>query len=309
MERAAMPNSWPSIDRRYFLAGILAAGTGLLSPRRLLAKSPATDPDCFVLLSDVHVSEDRDKGMNGWKSAEQLERVVAEILAMPCRPACAIVAGDCAYWQGKAGDYAMLGKLMEPLQQGGMTVHFTLGNHDCRDQFLAAFPDAAVHAAVAPSKLNKFVSVLETPHANWFLLDSLDKTHSDGKDSSGLLGEAQLAWLVQALDARTDKPALLVAHHGEAGLRDNEVFFRAIAPRKQVKAYFYGHTHQWSLAQRQGIHLLNLPSVLCGHNHEQSYGFVTARLRPDGATLTTLFYMLGCRHPAYGATIDLPWRQ
>ena len=75
----------------------------------------------------------------------------------------------------------------------------------------------------------KYISVLETPHANWFLLDSLEKPSakhdSAGKDKAdlfnvrfqginsgrwcpGSLGKAQLAWLGKALDARpTSRPS------------------------------------------------------------------------------------------------------
>jgi 3',5'-cyclic AMP phosphodiesterase CpdA len=78
---------------------------------------------------------------------------------------------------------------------------------------------------------------VETPHANWFLLDSLDQTNT--KTGLGLLGEAQLAWLAKALDARPDKPALLLAHHNpnpaallkNSRLANTEAFFKVIMPR------------------------------------------------------------------------------
>ena len=76
------------------------------------------------------------------KPAGNLEQAVGEILALAPRPADAIIAGDCAFAEGENGDYAMVGELVKPLRQAGMHVHFALGNHDHRQRFLAAFPEA-----------------------------------------------------------------------------------------------------------------------------------------------------------------------
>ncbi len=56
-----MPIHTPPINRRRFLAGTLAAGSGLLLPRRLLAEETATDPNLWVLMADIHIPADREK--------------------------------------------------------------------------------------------------------------------------------------------------------------------------------------------------------------------------------------------------------
>ena len=89
-------------------------------------------------------------------------------------------------------------------------MHLVLGNHDQRENFWAAFPEAKPALPAA----DRHAAVVETPLANWFLLDSLYKTNV----TPGLLGAAQLQWLAKALDAHADKPALLVAHHNLEGL-------------------------------------------------------------------------------------------
>lgn len=58
--------------------------------------------------------------------------------------------------------------------------------------------------SVDPDSLGKFVAVLETPRANWFLLDS--NNPPDG--TAGRLGKAQLDWVAKELDARPDRPAI-----------------------------------------------------------------------------------------------------
>ena len=144
-----MPIHLPPINRRRFLAGTLAAGAGVLLPRFGQAEEPAGDPNHFVLLADTHVGSRRDQAHRGVRPAKTLEQAVAEIRGLGSRPAGAIVAGDCAFLQGEAGDYTMLGELLKPLRQAGLPVHLALGNHDQRERLLAAFPEAKSQAVAA----------------------------------------------------------------------------------------------------------------------------------------------------------------
>jgi len=303
-----MPIHIPPIDRRRFLAGTLAAGTGLLLPRRLLAEEPRTDPNLLVLMADIHIPADRERVNEGIKPAENLRLAIQQILELSPRPAGMIVAGDVAFTSGKAGDYATLRELIAPLRQAGLPIHFALGNHDHRQRFLAAFPEAKTRAAVDTKKFNKFVSIVETPRADWILLDSLNRP--DGVP--GRMGEAELAWLAKTLDARPTRPALLVAHHNldrelkAQGLIDTEALIKTILPRKQAKAYFYGHTHSWHIGREEDLHLVNIPGNVWIFDKTQPRGFVLARLRPDGATFQ--LHALDRKHPKHGDKVSLKWR-
>ena len=302
-----MPIHLPPLSRRRFLSGTLAAGAGVFVSRFGWAAGPAADSDHFVLLADPHVGSRVDQQGHGVNPARNLERAVAQIGRLDFRPAGAIVAGDCAFAQGETGDYRLFGQLLRPLRQAGLPLHFALGNHDHRDRFLAAFPDAKAHG-VRPPVPSKFVSMIETPHANWFLLDSLDKT---GK-SKGLLGEAQLAWLGKSLDARADKPALVLAHHNPDrlvnihGLTDTARLFDVLVPRRHVKVYFYGHTHCWQIGRESKIHLVNIPTTAWLFEPGQPQGLLTAQIRPDGATIG--LHTLDPQHAKHGQKVDLQWR-
>jgi hypothetical protein len=195
------------------------------------------------------------------------------------------------------------------LRQAGIPLHWALGNHDQREHFLTAFPDLKSAAAEASPVPNKLVSVVETSHANWFLLDSLDKTGM----VMGALGESQLAWLAKELDARPNKPALVLAHHQTDplvrinALFDTESLYNVIAPRKQVKAYIHGHTHAWHTSQKSnGLHLVTIPATAWQFDAKQPRGFVTAQLQPDGAMLT--LHALDHHHPKHGEKVELKWR-
>ena len=303
-----MPLDLPPLNRRRFLAGTIAAGAWLLLSRRILALEPKADPNCVVLLADTHICEKRNQERHGVKTVEHLEQTVREILALKPRPSGAFFAGDIAFLKGMHDDYAMFGELVKPLRKAGMPLHFALGNHDVRRNFLDAIPEAKSQAAVDPKTFNKYVSVVETPPANWFLLDSLN----DSDPSYGLLGQSQLTWLAKALDARADKPALVMAHHHPQrlihyrGLADTEELFKVLMPRKQVKAFFFGHLHQWRLDRQQGVHLVHLPAVAWVLDPTQPYAYVTALLRPDGASLA--LHSLDPQHPKHGEKVDLKWR-
>jgi 3',5'-cyclic-AMP phosphodiesterase len=300
-----MPIYLPPVNRRRFVTGAVAAGAGLFC-RHLLGDDRQTSEDTFLLLADTHIAERRDEMYRGVKPALAMEQAAQDILALKTRPATAIVAGDCAFQLGTPGDYATFRALLAPLRQAGMGIHLTLGNHDHRARFLTAFPDAK-RSYVGDILPDKLISVVETPHANWFLLDSLDRTNV----STGLLGKAQLAWLAKALDSRRDRPALVMAHHNPDplltvhGLSDTDQLFKTLMKRKHVKAYIFGHTHRWGVGRLGDIHLVNLPPTSYLFQAGFPRGFVTCQLRRDGMTL--VLHAIDREHPKHGQKTELKW--
>jgi 3',5'-cyclic AMP phosphodiesterase CpdA len=242
--------------------------------------------------------------------ADHLAAVAKEVTALPRRPAGVLINGDCALKNGQAGDYATLGDLLRPLRVAELPLHLTLGNHDHRARFLAAFGGDKAGRPVA----SRHVAVVESPRANFVLLDTLDVT--DG--TPGQLGAEQLAWLANALDARPDKPAVVVGHHNPeaqvpagrqpGGLLDTAALFKVLEPRKQVKAYVFGHTHVWEVKEHaSGIHLVNLPAVAYVFAADQPSGWVHLGLTQTGARLE--LHSLDRGHKAQGQVVELAWRR
>ncbi len=300
-----MPIHVVPISRRQFLAGTLATGAGMLLPSSVWSAESSGDADRWALTADTHVWENRDQVRNGVKPAENLAKAARQIIAMKNRPAGLIVAGDCACMEGKPGDYGVLAEEVQPLCKAGVPVHFALGNHDHRKNFFAAFPKTVPEGKWPVP--DRHISILETPHADIILLDSLEKTNY----TPGRLGEPQLHWLAKALDARPDKPVLLVAHHhplslGKQGLLDIAALYKVIVPRKQVKVFFFGHSHRWQRAEHEGVHLVNLPATAWLFDKSQPRGWVEVRLKPRGATL--VLHSLDPKHPKNGETVPLKWR-
>ncbi len=237
---------------------------------------------------------------------EHFGQAQRHLLSLPRKPVGLLITGDCAYNSGQAGDYAVLQEQLLPIRAGDIPVHIALGNHDNRETFWEAFAEDKVAAHPVPGRQ---VAVLESPRANWFILDSLEKTAS----TPGLLGHEQLQWLADALDARPKKPALVALHHnpglegGNMGLKDTLLLLEVLRPRKQVKAYIYGHTHTWKLEQDpSGIHLVNLPALAYVFRETDSPGWVLLNLKRNGMRLECL--PLSAKPEAQAITADLKWR-
>lgn len=301
-----MPIHLPAISRRQFLWRSLAGVATLALSPELLAAAKRTDPNFWALLADTHIAADPSRVARGINMTDHFTRVLQELLSLAKRPAGIFITGDCAYNSGEAGDYSRLIGLLEPLRGGEMPVHLALGNHDHRERFWEALRDEK--AAKRPLA-DRQVVLLRTPRANWFILDSLEKT----LQTPGLLGQEQLDWLAQALDANRKKPALVLLHHNPGtmanvgGLKDTEALFQVIRPRKQVKAYIFGHTHAWQVARDpSGIHLINLPPVAYVFREGDPAGWVHSTLERKGMRLE-----LRCvdpTHKSHGQVIKLDWR-
>jgi 3',5'-cyclic-AMP phosphodiesterase len=303
-----MPVHLPPISRRRFLASSLLAGAGLMFRRDLWAAERPVDEHFWALLSDTHIAADRSTIARDVNMTDHLKTVAEEVAAQPSRPAGVLINGDCAFNSGELGDYATFTDLVQPLREAGMPLHLTVGNHDNREHF---WDSIAEEKNIRRPLADHNVALIETPRANWIMLDSLEKTLS----TPGLLGATQLAWLAQTLDAHPNKPALVMGHHqtinaGEAksGLKDTQQLFDIIRPRKQVKAYIFGHTHVWRIQQDEsGIHLVNLPAVAYVFDKQQPSGWVRANLKTDGVRLE--LRCLDRTHKAHGQIMDLDWRK
>ncbi|MBI4622767.1 MAG: metallophosphoesterase [Verrucomicrobia bacterium] len=302
-----MPIHLPPLSRRQFIARSMASGAALLLSRHLFAAArTAADPHCWALLSDSHVAADRTKIARAVNLADRFATVVQEVLAWPQRPAGALIDGDLALDSGQTGDYATFADLLLPLRAAGIPLHLALGNHDNRERFWAALQQDK--RATAPIE-DKQLCIVRAARANWFVLDSLDKTLV----TPGVLGDAQLAWLARSLDANADKPALVMVHHNPStggnknGLVETEALFEIMRARRHVKAHFFGHSHRWSVEQDpSGLHLVNLPATSYPFDKQQPTGWVVANLEPQGVRLE--LRALDRAHAAHGRVHDLKWR-
>ncbi len=273
----------------------------------------AAHGDSWALLSDTHLAADPNTVHSNVNMTHNLQLVAQEVLAWPDPISGVLVNGDLAFDNGDPADYAAFLGLIAPMRKRG-PICLSLGNHDHREHFWSAMPRQKATKAGLPDRQ---ITIIRTPHANWFVLDSLIKT----LEIPGNLGEAQRDWLARVLDQNPDKPALVAVHHnpnpkaapGTApaaqlhGLKDTEELLAILRPRRHVKAYFFGHTHHWSVStDESGLHLINFPPVAYVFQPGQPSGWVYAAINPQGASLE--MRCLDRAHAEHGRVVDLKWR-
>ena len=292
------------MSRRRFLA---LSGTSILVSAHGHAEGAAVDENWVAVLNDSHIGE---KHPHDSPIPTNLRNTISWLLSQPQRPVAVIINGDLALKDGQRGDYEHFAKLIKPLRDAGVPLHLTMGNHDAREVFYDVLSSEKPSAAVVESR---HIGIVELKNANLFLLDSLKQTMI----ASGDLGEEQLNWLAKALEARRDKPAIIVAHHNPrlggdpihfpGGLEDSESLWKLLVSKPQVKAYIHGHIHHRDIYKHQDIHILNTPAVSYVANKQTSTtGWTMARLSPKGASFTT--HTHDSHHEWNGLKVDLDWR-
>ena len=223
------------------------------------------DPNLVALFADLHATTDKS---NPHQRAG-VARCVRDVLALNPRPANVILYGDLAFNQGETNDYRLLKELVKPLEDAGIRWSAGFGNHDRRGAFFAVFPERKSAIPLVPDRL---VTVVETPHADFILLDScLEGPVNGGIDA------AQRAWLQSALSQRK-KPVFVGAHHPikETAVAD------LLASASAYAGYIYGHNHRWLYQNEGGVDTLCLPST----GHWGDIGFTLVKLDSEGATFT-----------------------
>ncbi|MGA0133722.1 MAG: metallophosphoesterase family protein [Opitutales bacterium] len=269
--------------RRLLAALILWAGllAGCVNP----AQRP--EPDEVVLLNDTHVTAVAHR--RSPSPEDNLRANVRAILALPRRPAVVIINGDLALSVGTQADYRVLRECVTPLLDAGLKVHFNFGNHDVRSEFFAVFPEARGATSL---KDGRHAAVIDLPNVRLLLLDTL----KDSPAAPGILGAEQIGWILAQADASPEKPLVLVGHHNPqvggdprhypGGILDTADLWPQLVGRHQVKAYLHGHTHEWTLASDNGIHVIStIASAYVFRPEINSTGWTLARFHPEGVEL------------------------
>ena len=268
-------------DRRAFLqvAGLSSAALVASAFRR---DTPAAPPGelHLALLSDTHVPADRVSGHRGMSPWENLRVAAAQVAA--ARPEGVVICGDVARLEGRVEDYQELKVLLAPVAAVA-PVYVALGNHDDRASFRGVFADTpGKHAPVD----GKHVTVIEHEAVRVVVLDSLLYVN----EVAGLLGKAQRAWLESYLPTVADRPAVVFVHHPpteeDGDLLDGDRLLAILRANGHVKAVFHGHAHVWALGRRDRLHVVGLPALGYNFSDAQPVGWVEARFRPDGVSLT-----------------------
>jgi 3',5'-cyclic AMP phosphodiesterase CpdA len=252
------------------------------------------------LLADLHIPADPAQTYQGHSPEENARRAVAQVVE--AKPDGALVAGDLAWSEGLAGDYARCKYVLGPLAAVA-PLCFTVGNHDVREEFLAWFGESFPPTNSFPPKS---IVVVEHPVVRMVLLDSLFRTDVVG----GLLGKNQRGWLRGFLDGCDETPTLLFVHHSldeeDGSLFDADRLLRLAQDFPKVKAIFHAHDHVFRCGSWDGLHVVSLPAVGMPLQPGTPLGWVDANFTARGAELT-LRVTFGSSSPQ-DAHVALQWR-
>lgn len=224
------------MDRRTFIASSVAS---LVVSGCRTSMARRSRP--CVFLSDVHLPGDIacDTGHGG-----ELQSAVRSILAMDPLPRVVVTFGDLAWDCGRKADYERANALLRPLEDAGVEIVHTMGNHDRRANFFAVNPAARANSPVP----GRTVSVVDLGTCDLILMDTL--CQGDDPDFRGpvrgTLDDAQYDWLLAELPRRS-RPFVLGGHHlaAEIDLKGGRSFQQVLDASDKIVGYVHGHDHVW----------------------------------------------------------------
>jgi len=156
----------------------------------------------LLFLTDLHLTAGQET-IIGLDPAARMKAVLDAALAAHPDAAALILMGDLAH-RGEPAAYAVLKDILAPV---GVKVIPMIGNHDRREAFLAAFPDA-------PQSPGGFVQAWVDLDAHRIItLDTLDGPPYADDHHAGHLCPERLAFLDEALRSRAGRHAVVCMHH------------------------------------------------------------------------------------------------
>ena len=188
-------------------------------------------------ITDIHIGYDR--GNPDEYNLQRLNSVIARLVDAPNRPDMMLMTGDLTEF----GDPQSYAALAEAIHDCPFPVWAMTGNHDLRDNLLAAFPNTPTY--------DRFVQyALDWNDVRLLLLDTVE----EGRHG-GAFCEIRAKWLANELEAHPETPTVIVMHHPpfESGIcwldsdpREPWIarFTEAISGHKQVQAILAGHLHR-----------------------------------------------------------------
>jgi Icc protein len=262
-----------------------------------MAQSNTKRPVVLLQITDTHLHATADSRMRGIKTYETLLSVLDHVCSDARWPPDAIVVtGDIVQDESRAG-YERFRETMKPFD---IPVFCLPGNHD----------DPQLMAEVLSG--HPFQVCGDATIAGWTLV--FLNTFARG-DDGGRLGVAALNALDQTLAACPDHHALICMHHqplpmGSAwldgvGLRDAESFLACITRHDHLRGVLWGHVHQASDRDRDGVRFLSTPSTCSQFRPNSEFfaldsqppGLRWLTLEPDGRIETVVDWLQGADQP------------
>lgn len=236
----------------------------------------------LLQITDTHLFGDYESDLLGVATRRSFESVIEQILDEKEEFDMVVITGDISQ-DHSINSYIAFAEQLERLKR---PCFWLPGNHD--DPLVMASGLSQV----------KLASVGQILLPNWQLL--LLDSQVVGK-VYGELSERQLDWIDTAISEHPDRQALVLLHHNpvpmgskwldQHTLRNGEQFLQRLEAHPQIHGVVWGHVHQESDTQRNGLRLISTPSTCIQFKpdcddftldtRQPGYRYLT--LHPDGA--------------------------
>ena len=220
----------------------------------------------FIQISDSHI--DDDKLVMGVDSQANLGAIVS-VISQKNYDAL-LISGDLAH-NGTLESYQILQKILDPIET---EIYVLPGNHD---------------------DLSNLSQVFNKSYLCNFTIDCWEVITIDSVQAgkvSGRLSDEQLYSLSQEISSSSAKYIILCLHHppvsmqsdwdDEMSLENPEDLFAVIDQYDNIKAVMWGHAHQSSEFNRNGVKLFSCPSTALQFNGSSSIGYNHYTLNDNG---------------------------
>jgi Icc protein len=220
----------------------------------------------FIQISDSHI--DNDKLVMGVDSQANLDAIVSMISQKNYDAL--LISGDLAH-NGTLESYQKLKTILNPIET---EIYILPGNHDDLSNLSQIFNQ---------SSLCNFI-------LGYWEVITIDSVQAD--KVSGRLNDEQLHSLSQQISSSSAKYIVLCLHHppvsmqsdwdDEMSLENPEDLFGVIDQYDNIKAVMWGHSHQCSEFNRNGVKLFSCPSTALQFNGSSSIGYNHYTLNNNG---------------------------
>ena len=195
-------------------------------------------------ISDLHIKTPGKLSYRVVDTSGMLKRCVDHILALKQKPDIVVATGDLTDF-GRPDEYAHLRELLAPLATLSIPLYLIPGNHDHRENMIAAFPDHGYLMQALP-----FIQyAIENLPVRILALDTVIPEKSGGE-----LCETRLAWLKEKLEEAPERPTIIIMHHppfktfighmDDIGLKNAERLKTIVSRHPQVERILCGHLHR-----------------------------------------------------------------
>jgi Icc protein len=203
-------------------------------------------------ITDTHLHGQRDAMMRGVNTFETFKTVIERVTKGVRKPDAVLATGDLVQDETKAGYECF----RDSIKHIGVPVHVVPGNHDSPRIMAEILNTPPFHFCGNKIYGNWNIIMLNTT-VRW--------------DDAGRLEDNQLAILKQTLEKHSDKHTLIAMHHHPypmnsqwidgVGLRNSEELFAITDEHTNVRSILWGHVHQASDRDRNGVRMLSSPST------------------------------------------------